>query len=149
MCQGEPGKATEEKSVINPPVSTAVPRGGGQIDGPVGGAAVRWLTPRASKSGRSLVGPMAAGALLVLLAAACAAFTCRPLSLTVAEKEERSRLDMVPRGMQTTGSGRLEVLRTPEIVRDYWVRAEDGTWYPVPLDKFQAAEVGRPLELCR
>ena len=86
---------------------------------------------------------------LVLLAAACASFVCRPLSVTVAEKEERAGLDMVPRGVETTATGRLEVLRAPEIVRDYWVRAEDGTWYRVSLDKFRAAEVGRPLELCR
>ena len=67
----------------------------------------------------------------------------------MAAKEERARLDMVPRGVETTGTGRLDVLRAPEIVRDYWVRAEDGTWYRVSLDKFRAAEVGRPLELCR
>ena len=67
----------------------------------------------------------------------------------MAAKEERARLDMVPRGIQTTEAGRLEDLRAPEIVRDYWVRADDGTWYRVSLDKFRAAEVGRPLELCR
>ncbi len=67
----------------------------------------------------------------------------------MAAKEERARLDMVPRGVETTGTGRLEDLRAPEIVRDYWVRTEDGTWYRVSLDKFRAAEVGRPLELCR
>jgi hypothetical protein len=86
---------------------------------------------------------------LVLLAAACASFTCRPLSVTVAQKEERARLDMVPRGVETTATGRLDVLRAPEIVRDYWVRTEDGTWYRVSLDKFRAAEVGRPLDICR
>jgi hypothetical protein len=95
------------------------------------------------------VGPAAAGVCLALLAAACASFTCRPLSVTVAAKEERARLDTVPRGIQTTETGRLEVLRAPEIVRDYWVRAEDGTWYRVSLDKFRAAEIGRPLELCQ
>jgi len=84
-----------------------------------------------------------------LLAAACASVTCRPLSITVAEKQEYARLEMVPRGMETTGSGRLEVQRSPEIVREYWVRAEDGTRYRVPLEKFQEAEVGRPLEICR
>jgi hypothetical protein len=73
---------------------------------------------------------------------------CQPLSVTVAEKEERTRLEMEPRGVETSGAGRLDVRRVPEIVRDYWVRADDGTWYHVPLDKFQAAEVGRSLELC-
>jgi hypothetical protein len=69
--------------------------------------------------------------------------------VTVAEKAERARLDTVARGVQTTETGRLEIGQAPEIVRDYWVRAEDGTWYRVPLDKFRTAEVGRPLELCR
>jgi hypothetical protein len=86
---------------------------------------------------------------LILLAAACASFTCRPLSVTVVEKVERARLDLVARGVQTTDTGRLGVLHAPEIVRDYWVRAEGGSWYRVPLDKFRMAEVGRPLELCR
>lgn len=95
------------------------------------------------------MGPAAAGVCLVLLAAACASFTCRPLSVTVAAKEERARLDTVPRGVETTATGRVDVLRAPEIVRDYWVRAEDGTWYRVSLDKFREAEIGRPLELCR
>ena len=113
------------------------------------GSDVQLLTQRAPKSGWSLVGPAAAGVWLILLAAACASFTCRPLSVTVVDKEERARLDMVARGVQTTETGRLEVRHAPEIVRDYWVRAEDGTWYPVPLDKFRTAEVGRPLELCR
>ncbi len=107
------------------------------------------LTQRVPKADGSLAGPAAAGMCLVLLASACASFACRPLSVTVAEKEERARLDMVPRGVQTTEAGRLDVLRTPEIVRDYWVRAEDGTWYPVSFDRFRAAEIGRPLELCR
>jgi hypothetical protein len=107
------------------------------------------LTQRAPKSGRRFVGPAAAGGWLVLLAAACASFPCRPLSVTVAQKEERARLDMVPRGVETIPTGRLDDLRAPEIVRDYWVRAEDGTWYRVSLDKFRAAEVGRPVEICR
>ena len=109
---------------------------------------VQLLTPRAPKSGRRF-GPAAAGVWLVLLAPACASFACRPLSVTVTQQEERARLDMVPRGVETTAAGRLEVLQAPEIVRDYWVRAEDGTWYRVSLDKFRAAAVGRPLAICR
>jgi hypothetical protein len=109
----------------------------------------RILAQRATKADRRLVGSSPAGVCLALFAAACATLTCRPLSVMVAEKEERARLDMVSRGVQTTETGHLEVLRAPEIVRDYWVRAEDGTWYRVSLDKFRAAEINRPLELCR
>ena len=122
---------------------------GGQVGGQSNGSDVQLLTQGAPKSGWCRIGPVAAGVWLVLLAAACASFTCRPLIVTVAEKAERARLDMVVRGVQTTETGRLEVRHAPEIVRDYWVRAEDRTWYRVPLDKFQTAEVGRPLELCR
>ena len=146
MCQGRPGKTTEEKSLLNPGVNACT---GGQIGGRSNGSDDQLLTQRVPKSDGRLVGLAAAGVCLVLLAAACASFTCRPLSVTVAAKEERARLDMVPRGIETTATGRLEDLRAPEIVRDYWVRTEDGTWYRVSLDKFRAAEVGRPLELCQ
>jgi hypothetical protein len=109
----------------------------------------RILAQWATKADRRLVGPGPAGVCLALFAAACAPFTCRPLSVMVTEKVERARLDMVPRGVQTTETGGLELRRAPEIVRDYWVRAEDGTWYRVSLDKFRVAEINRPLELCR
>ena len=122
---------------------------GRQIEGRSKGSEVQLLTQREPKGDGRLVGPAVAGVCLVLLAAACTSFVCRPLSVTVAEKEERARLDTVPRGVETTATGRLDVLRAPEIVRDYWVRAGDGTWYRVSLDKFRAAEVGRPLEFCQ
>ena len=146
MCQGRPGEPTEDKGLLNRGVNA---RTGGQIAGRSEGSEVQLLTQRAPKGVGRLVGPAVAGVCLVLLAAACASFDCRPVSVTVAEKEERARLDMVPRGVETTATGRLEPLRAPEIVRDYWVRAGDGTWYRVSLDKFRAAEVGRPLELCQ
>ncbi len=89
------------------------------------------------------------GALLLVLAASCSMPACRPLTIVVAQKEERARLESVPHGIRTTETGRLEEDRRTEIVRDYWVRAQDGTWYPVSIDRYSAAEVGRPLELCR
>jgi hypothetical protein len=91
----------------------------------------------------------AAGVLLLVLVAACTLVACRPLSVTVAQKEERARLETVPRGMRTTDTGRLEELRVPEVVRQYWVRAQDGTWYPISADRFRAAEVGGSVEICR
>ena len=86
-----------------------------------------------------------AGALLLALAASCAT----PLTIVVAQKEERARLERAPHGIRTTETGRLEEDRRTEIIRDYWVRAQDGTWYPVTLDRYRAAEVGQPLEICR
>lgn len=90
-----------------------------------------------------------AGALLLLLAASCSMPACRPLTIVVAHKEERARLESLPHGIRTTDTGRLEEGRRTEIVRDYWVRAPDGTWYPVTMDRYRAVEVGQPLELCR
>ena len=87
--------------------------------------------------------------LLGSLVAACSVLTCQPVPVTVAQKEERSRLDMVSRGVGTSPTGRVEEIRVPEVVREYWVRAEDGTWYPVSADRFRAVEVGGSVELCR
>jgi hypothetical protein len=87
--------------------------------------------------------------LLAALVAACSSLTCQPVPVTVAQKEERSRLDMVPRGGFTSETGYLKEVRVPEVVREYWVRAPDGTWYRVSADQFQAVEVGGSVELCR
>jgi hypothetical protein len=90
-----------------------------------------------------------AGGVIAVLAAACHMAACRPLTIVVAQKEERARLERVPHGVATTDTGRLEEGRRTEIVRDYWVRAADGAWYPVSGDRYRAAEVGRSLEICR
>ena len=88
-------------------------------------------------------------ALLPVLVASCASFTCRPLTVVVADKQERAWLQRVPSGFRTTETGRLEEDQRAEIVRDYWVRAQDGRWYPVPLDRYRSAEVGGSIEVCR
>ena len=91
-----------------------------------------------------------AGTLLLLaLAASCTTPICHPLTIVVAGKEERERLETVPHGVRTTETGRLGEDRRPEVVRDYWVRAADGTWYPITLDRYREVEVGQPLEVCR
>lgn len=90
-----------------------------------------------------------AGGVLGVLAASCHMPVCSPLTIVVAQKEERARLERVPHGIATTDTGRLEEGRRTEIVRDYWVRGHDGTWYPVSRDRYRAAEVGQSLELCR
>ncbi|HSE04111.1 MAG TPA: hypothetical protein VLK35_08175 [Methylomirabilota bacterium] len=90
-----------------------------------------------------------AGALLLVLVTSCSIPACRPLTIVVAQKEERPRLERVPQGVRTTETGRIGEGHRTEIVRDYWVRAQDGTWYRVPIDRYNAAEVGLPLEICR
>ena len=91
-----------------------------------------------------------AGTLLLLaLAASCTTLICHPLTIVVAGKEQRERLETVPHGIRTTETGRLEEDRRPEVVHDYWARAADGTWYPITLDRYRGVEVGQPLEICR
>ncbi len=113
------------------------------------GALGHWLTPGLPKSSpwRGTAIRIAAGSLGLVLSG-CAGLSCQPTSITVAKKEEHGRLETIPRGY-TTETGRLEELRRPEIVRDYWVQDATGAWHRVSLEKYRAAEVGRPLELCR
>ena len=88
-----------------------------------------------------------AGALLA--AAACATAPCEPVTVTVADKKEYGRLDTAFRGYRTAADGRLEEVREPVPVREYWVKGDDGTWYPVSPDSFRAAEPGQPIRVCR
>ena len=112
-------------------------------------AVVHRLTPGLPKSGpwRGIAIWIAAGTLGLVLSG-CASLSCEQTSVTVAKKEERGRLETVPRGY-TSETGRLEELRRPEIVRDYWIQDATGAWYRVSLEQYRAAEVGRPLGLCR
>ena len=112
-------------------------------------AVVHRLTPGLPKSGpwRGIATRIAAGTLGLVLSG-CASLSCEQTSVTVAKKEERGRLETVPRGY-TSETGRLEELRRPEIVRDYWIQDATGAWYRVSLEQYRAAEVGRPLGLCR
>ena len=79
---------------------------------------------------------------LVLALSGCAGLSCQPASITVAQKEERVRLETVPYGY-TTETGRLAELRRPEIVRDYWVQDADGTWHRVSRSRTARPRSGR------
>jgi len=91
----------------------------------------------------------AAWSALAGFVAACSLLTCSPERVIVAQKEERASLEMVSHGTFTSETGRLKEARVPEVVREYWVRGQDGTWYPVSADRFRAVEVGGSMELCR
>lgn len=97
---------------------------------------------------RQVVLGAAWGALVMLVAACGSMASCQPVPVTVAQKDDRPRLEMVPRGF-TSETGRLQEIRVPEVVHEYWVRAPDGTWYRVSADQFRAVEVGGTIELCR
>ncbi len=66
----------------------------------------------------------------------------------MAKKEERARLETAPHGY-TSETGRLEKIRRPEIVRDYWVLDAVAMWQRVSWARYRAAEVGQVLDLCR
>lgn len=119
---------------------------GGRPPAPPGGPP---CDTRLTQKWRSRVRGGIAAAQLLVLVASCSMPTCRPLTIVVVQKEERARLESVPHGIRTTETGRLEQDRRNEIVRDYWVRAQGGTWHPVLVDRYRVAEVGRPLQLCR
>ena len=112
-------------------------------------AVVHRLTPRLPKSSRwrGLALRITAGAIGLALAG-CAGLSCKQPSITVAQKEERGRLETAPGGF-TSETGRLQEARRPEIVRDYWVQDTTDTWHRVSVEQYRAAEAGQPLELCR
>ena len=88
------------------------------------------------------------GVLLALAAAGCTLFTCRPVTVVVAEKEERTQPQLQPAGVRTTDTGRVEEVEQLRRVRTYRIRSEDGGWYTVSADAFRAAKVGSPIEVC-
>ncbi|HEX2442088.1 MAG TPA: hypothetical protein VHT71_27505 [Methylomirabilota bacterium] len=79
----------------------------------------------------------------------CAALACAPVTIVVADKEERPTLVSQPRGLRTDELGRVKEERRDSIGHEYWVRNADGHWVRVSEAQWQAAEPGRPLEVCR
>jgi hypothetical protein len=85
----------------------------------------------------------------LLLFAGCTSWTCRPVTIDVARKDERAILETRSGMLRTTESGRVEEVITPRVVREYWVQAADERWYRVPEATYRDAQVGRTLEICR
>ncbi len=90
----------------------------------------------------------ASGLLLALAFAGCALFACHPRTIVVTDKQERVRLDTLPRGIRTTETGRIEEAQQITVVHDYWVQSPDGAWYRVSADQFHAAQLNQPIEVC-
>ena len=97
--------------------------------------------PRGSGTGA------AAALALALALAGCAGVSCRPTRIAVVDKDERVRAEP-SLGLRTTETGRLEE-KPASLVREYRVRADDGTWYRVSAAEFEAAQPGGTLEICR
>ena len=109
------------------------------------GGTVQSLTPGLPKNAPLRVG--IACVLLLVSLSGCASLSCRPISVTVVKKEERARLETMPRGYSSE-TGRLEEFRRPEIVRDYWVRDDAGGWHRVSFETYREASVGQRMEIC-
>jgi hypothetical protein len=87
--------------------------------------------------------------LLALVGGGCALFTCQPISVVVAEKQERRRVDVTPIGFRTDETGRVEEVEAVRVVPTYWVRSQEGRWYSMTAAEFEAAQVGQETKVCR
>jgi hypothetical protein len=85
---------------------------------------------------------------LAALVTGCASTQCAPVSVVVAQKEERSQLRTEVRGMRTSGTGAVVEDRRDVIVHEFWVRGTDGQWYQVGEPQWRAVEPGATLSLC-
>jgi hypothetical protein len=86
---------------------------------------------------------------LAAVAGGCASLACRPQTVLVDVKEERTRLESEFRGMKQDPSGRLSEIRRDRIVPEYWVRDRDGAWHQVSESEWRDTAPGKPLEVCR
>src|SRR5262249_29069437 len=111
-----------------------------------------WSKTRLAASGACVICSVirfSAGLAMALALGGCAAGSCHAVTVVVADKEERSRLEMMPRGFRTGPTGQLEEVRQPVIVREYWVRPEQGAWLRVSAEQYQLAEKGRMSTVCQ
>lgn len=84
-----------------------------------------------------------------LVLGGCAAFACRPATVRVLAKEERTRIVVEHGGVRTDEVGRVVEVERVHAVREYWVQADPGGWLPVPESAWRSAEPGQSLDLCR
>jgi len=89
-----------------------------------------------------------AASLLALVTAGCAT-VCRPVTIEVDRKDERSRLVSEFRGIRTSEvSGRVIEVREDRIVHEYWLRDKEGRWHQVSESVWRAVTVGGRTEVC-
>ena len=104
------------------------------------------MSPAARDVSRLAIAVAIGGSLLA--SGGCAFFTCEPITVTVARKQEYGRLETPFRGYQTTPSGGLEPITEPTLAWQYWVQAEGGPWYRVSAEEYRTAEPGQPIRVC-
>ena len=86
---------------------------------------------------------------LTVTLAGCASVACALVTIVVADKDERPRLQSEPRGLRTDELGRLKEQRREVIVPEYWVQDREGRWYRVGEADWRTAEPGQSMALCR
>jgi hypothetical protein len=84
----------------------------------------------------------------LVLFAGCASVACRPVTVVVERREERSRLESEFRGLHTDGAGRVAETRQDRIVHEWWVRDTEGRWHRVDEGTYREAEPGREIGVC-
>ena len=84
-----------------------------------------------------------------LALAGCAELACRPVTIVVAGRERRTRLESEFRGVTTDPTGRVVERRRDVVVDEFWVKDGGGRWYRVSEAAWRGAVVGASLEVCR
>jgi len=88
-------------------------------------------------------------ALLVTLAG-CSVFTCTPISIDIASKDQRTRMVSELRGVTNDETGRgVNEIRKEKLVTEYWVADREGHSYLVTKEQWSRAEAGQPVTVCR
>src|SRR3990170_4289360 len=64
-----------------------------------------------------------------LALAGCAELACRPVTIVVADRERRTRLESEFRGVTTDPTGRVVERRRDVVVDEFWVKDGGGRWY--------------------
>jgi hypothetical protein len=86
---------------------------------------------------------------LVVTLAGCGVFTCTPISIEVASKDDRTRMVSELRGITNDETGRgVDEIRREKLVTEYWVADRQGRSYRVSEAQWRGAEVGQPLTVC-
>jgi hypothetical protein len=86
---------------------------------------------------------------LAVLLSGCAAFSCTPITIDVASKDQRTRMVSEFRGVTNDETGRVSPIEREKFVTEYWVADGQGRSYRVTEEQWRDAQQGQPLAVCR
>jgi hypothetical protein len=87
-------------------------------------------------------------ALLGVALTGCAALSCRPATVVVDRREERTRPESEFRGVRTDEAGRVREIRRDRLAVEWWVHDTAGRWHVVDEATYRTAEPGREISVC-